>query len=72
MKLRCVCCGNVLSEEEAESSGFPLEALSCYDCREEVIIEQPVVIATWPEGWYGHCSRNKMDRFFTWEEQGGV
>jgi hypothetical protein len=72
MKLRCVCCGNILSEEEAESCAYPLQPLSCYDCREEVAEEEAKWYPMWPSGWYGHCSQRNDRRWATWENQNHV
>lgn len=70
--MRCTCCGNVLSEYEAESCDFSAEPLYCYDCKDEVLEEAAKNYPMWPSGWYGHCCLDNAGRWYTWENQSHV
>lgn len=72
MTLRCVCCGNILSEEEAESCAFPMEPPSCYDCREQVWEENEYGHSMWPSDWYGHAVQMNDGRWQTHDPESNV
>lgn len=67
--LRCTRCGKLLALDEAERGAWPWAALACDECRDEVDEEADKDLPVWPSDWYGHCTKNFLGHWMTWEDQ---